>query len=664
MCGIAGIFGNFPLARIYAMTRLVMHRGPDDEGFWADEKNGVALGHRRLSIIDLSADGRQPLANDDGTLQITFNGEIYNYRELRAELEARGYRFRTQTDTETILHLYDAEGDDCVKRLHGIFAFALWDARRQRMLVARDHLGIKPLYYSELPGGVVFGSELKSLLVHPEISRDLDHKAIHQYLSFIWSAAPHTMLRSVKKLEPGFRLILEKGRIVRKECFYDLPYDGTRLSGTRAEHLEQLHALLARAVERQLVSDVPVGAFLSGGLDSTSVVAMMKRAGVQRPRCYTMNFGEDAPADENPHDLEFARIAATHLGADLHEVHVEPDVVSFIEKMVYVLDEPQADPACINVSLIAEQARADGFKVLLSGAGGDDIFTGYRRHLALRLEKYWSWLPQPARNVLAYGVKDLGVAGKFTRRLHKYFTNAPMSAEDRLLSYFVWNTEEVRRSLYTPELAQSLADYDTLEPLRETLSRIPDEHDPLNRMLYLEAKHFLPDHNLNYTDKMSMLHGIETRVPFLDLDLVRFAVHLAPNEKLVGRTLKAAFKDAMRGDLPSVIIDRPKTGFGAPLRRWIRHDLREMVRDVLSETSLRERGLFDPAAVSRLIERNENQEVDASYLIFSLMCIEMWLRNFVDEKQELAAQTAQKCFAGANGIAETGFDLSTRPGGS
>ncbi len=634
MCGITGIYGNLPLERIYPMNHLVEHRGPDDEGFWTDAPNGVALGHRRLSIIDLSPDGRQPMANADGTLQITFNGEIYNYRELRAELESRGYRFRTQSDTETILHLYEAEGDDCVKRLNGIFAFALWDARRQRMLIARDHLGIKPLYYSSLPDAVVFGSELKSLLVHPEISRDLDTQAVHQYLSFIWSTAPHTMLRAVKKLEPGYRLILEKGRIVRHECYYDLPYDGTRLPGTRAEHLEQLHELVAQGVKRQMVSDVPVGAFLSGGLDSTSVVAMMRRAGLERPRCYTINFGEDAPSDENPHDLEFARIAAKHLNADMCEVYVKPDVVDFIEKMVYILDEPQADPACINVSLIAEQARADGYKVLLSGAGGDDIFSGYRRHLALKLEKYWGWLPQTARNFLAYGVKDLGVAGKYTRRVHKYFTNAPMSEEDRLLSYFVWNTEEVRRSLYAPDLANSLADYDTLEPLRQTLSRIPHEHDPLNRMLYLEAKHFLPDHNLNYTDKMSMLHGIETRVPLLDLDLVKFAVHLAPNEKLVGRTLKAAFKDAMRGDLPSIIIDRPKTGFGAPLRRWIREDLRAMVRDVLSEKALRERGLFDPLAVGKLIERNEKQEVDASYLIFSLMCIEMWLRNFTDTKAE------------------------------
>jgi asparagine synthase (glutamine-hydrolysing) len=637
MCGITGFFGNFPLERIGPMTRLVAHRGPDDEGFWTDAENGVAFGHRRLSIIDLSADGRQPMANADGALRITYNGEIYNYRELRAELEKRGYRFRTQSDTETILHLYDAEGDDCVKRLNGIFAFSLWDTKRKRMLIARDHFGIKPLYYSELPGGVVFGSELKSLLVHPEISRELDPQAIHQYLSFIWSTAPHTMLRAVKKLEPGFRLVLENGRVTKKECFYDLPYDGARLSGTRAEHLEQLRELVAQAVRRQLVSDVPVGAFLSGGLDSSSVVAMMRVAGVERPRCYTINFGEDAPADENPHDLEFARIAAKHLNADLREVYVNPDVVDFIEKMVYVLDEPQADPACINVSLIAERTRADGYKVLLSGAGGDDIFTGYRRHLALKLERYWGWLPQPARNFLAYGVKDLGVAGKFTRRVHKYFTNAPFSAQDRLLMYFVWNTEETRRGLYAPDLARSLADYDTLAPLRETLSRIPHERDPLQQMLYLEAKHFLPDHNLNYTDKMSMLHGIETRVPLLDLDLVKFAAQLSPGEKLVGRTLKAAFKDAMRGDLPATIIDRPKTGFGAPLRRWIREDLREMVRDVLSEKSLQQRGLFDPAAVQRLIQSNENKEVDASYLIFSLMCIEMWLRNFTDSGQSMAA---------------------------
>jgi len=627
MCGITGFFGSFPLERIYAMNRLVAHRGPDDEGFWTNAEQGVAFGHRRLSIIDLSADAKQPMTNADGTLQITFNGEIYNYRELRTELESKGYRFRTKSDTETILNLYDAEGDDCVKRLNGIFAFALWDAKKKRMLIARDHFGIKPLYYCEIRDGVVFASELKSLLIHPEISRELDYKTIHQHLSFIWSTAPHTMLRSVKKLEPGFRLVLENGHIVKHECFYDLSYDGTYLNGTHTEHLESLRELLSQAVKRQLVSDVPVGAFLSGGLDSSSIVAMMRRAGVERPRCYTIAFGNEKQTDENPSDLQYARIAAKHLDVDLCEVNVKPDVVSFIEKMVYILDEPQADPACINVALIAERARADGYKVLLSGAGGDDIFSGYRRHLALKLEKFWSWLPRPARSILRAGVSDMYVGNSLTRRTQKYFNYADLSDEDRLLSYFLWSTDETRRALYSKELSTALADYDTLSPLRETLARIPDEHDPLNRMLYLEAKHFLPDHNLNYTDKMSMLHGIETRVPLLDLDLVEFAVHLPTDEKLAGKRLKAAFKDAMKKDLPAEIINRPKTGFGAPLRQWIRNDLKEMVRDVLSEKSLRTRGLFEPIAVRKLIEKNERSEVDASYLIFSLMCVEMWMRN-------------------------------------
>ncbi|HEY7544709.1 MAG TPA: asparagine synthase C-terminal domain-containing protein, partial [Blastocatellia bacterium] len=425
--------------------------------------------------------------------------------------------------------------------------------------------------------------------------------------------------------------------ILRHEPFYDLPYDGERTKGTRAEHEEQIRELVDQAVERQMVSDVPVGAFLSGGLDSSSVVAMMRRATKEKIRCYSIGFDAYDPSDANPVDLPYARIVASHFDLDLVEVRVRPDVVGFTERMVYLLDEPQADPACINVYLICEQARADGYKVLLSGAGGDDIFSGYRRHQALYLERYWGWLPEGVRRLLARSARKMSVGTTVSRRVQKYFAFADRKPEDRMMAYFLWTTDEALRSLYAGDLRQKLADYDTLDPLRKTLSRIPRETDPLNRMLYLEAKHFLPEHNLNYTDKMSMAHGVEVRVPLLDLDLVDYAVHLPSGEKQNGMRLKWAFKNAMRGVLPEAIIRRGKTGFGAPLRRWIRQELREMVRDVLSEKSVAERGLFDPLAVQKLILSNERMEVDASYVIFSLMCIEMWMRNFVDRQVQAAA---------------------------
>jgi asparagine synthase (glutamine-hydrolysing) len=641
MCGFTGFVGRFPVERVRAMNALVAHRGPDGEGVWSDPACGVALGHRRLAIIDLRPEADQPMTNEDGTLRLVFNGEIYNYRELRRELEAKGHRFGSNSDTETILHLYEEEGIDAVRRLDGIFAFALWDANRRELLLARDHLGVKPLYYAEMPGGVAFASELKALLVFPEISREVDPVAIDQHLSFIWSASPHTMLRGVRKLEPGRCAVVRDGRVALREPFYDLPYDGERLEGTAADWIEGVRARVESAVERQLVSDVPVAAFLSGGLDSTSVVAMMRRAGAGPVRCYTIDIGDEEGGDDNPEDLPYARLAAARLGVDLHEVRISPDVVSFAERMVYQLDEPQADPACINVHLICQQARADGYKVMLSGAGGDDVFSGYRRHTALLLERYWAWLPRPARRLAAHLAARAGSRSTLARRLGKAFAYADLSRDDRLATYFLWASDDVRRALYSDDLRAALGDYDSLEPLRTSLGRIPAEPDALNRMLYLEAKHFLPDHNLNYTDKMAMAHGVEVRVPLLDLALVNYVVRIPPAEKQRGASGKRLLKEAMRPYLPAEIINRPKTGFGAPLRRWIRRDLREMVHDVLAEEAVARRGLFDPGAVRRLVDRNERGELDASYLVFSLMCVELWMRNFVDRRQWDATTIAE-----------------------
>ena len=631
MCGIAGFSGRFDPPLLSRMNRLLAHRGPDDEGEWVDLAAGVGLANRRLSVIDLSPDGHQPMTNEDGTLQLVYNGEIYNYQELRKGLLAKGHRFRSQSDTEVLVHLYEDEGTDMLSRLNGIFAMALWDAKQQRLFLARDGVGVKPLYYAETKSGLLFASELKALLLCSEVSREIDPVAVHHYLAYLWAPAPRTMLKGVHKLPPGHAMLVQQGRVTREWAHYDLPYDGHRLPGDEKEIVAELEVQLEQVVRRQMVSDVPVGAMFSGGLDSSAVVAMMRRVRPDfRPRCYTIGFDDTVDMEGSPQDLPYAQRMAQHLDVDLHPIVVTPDMIGHLERMLYHLDEPQADPAPINSLLISEQARRDGIKVLLSGTGGDDILSGYRRHWALKMERVWGWLPGVLRTGLAGWANNGSGDWVWHRRLRRALAYADLPPEDRMISYFYWTGEQVRRSLYSPDLSQALNGVDTAEPLRTTLQRIPQEGDRLNRMLYLEGKHFLPDHNLNYLDKTGMAAGVEIRVPFLDPELVNFAVHIPPALKRRGATGKYVLRKAMEPYLPHKLIHRPKTGFGAPLRRWLHHELREMVEDVLSERALERRGLFNPQAVHTLLGLDRQGKVDAAYTIFALLCIELWCRIFVD----------------------------------
>lgn len=660
MCGIAGFAGAFDPAVLDRMIACVAHRGPDGEGTRVVEggapRRRVGLAHRRLSIIDLSEDGAQPMGvrcrhcgagEGDAGLWMTYNGEIYNFQELRRELESRGHTFGSRTDSEVLLHLYADEGPAMLQRLNGIFALAIYDGRPsgQRggmrpgdVLVARDGMGVKPLYFAQLSEGVLFGSEIKSLLQTGRVPREMDPEAIHYHLAYLWAPSPSTVLKHVRKLRPGFAMVLRDGRVEREWCHYDLPYGRDHLAGSEDEIAAELARQVEAAVDRQMVADVPVGAFLSGGLDSSAVVAMMRRVRPDyTPRCYSIGFRGDEDVEGNPADLPYARKVAAHLGVDLCVLEIEPDAIRHLERMLYHLDEPQADPAPINALLISEQARADGTKVLLSGAGGDDIFSGYRRHYALRMERAWSWLPSALRGGLAGAARWAGEGGlgmmdrPAIRRAAKAFANADLDEDRRMASYWWWSGEAVRRSLYTPAFAAETRDVDTARPLVESLENIPDERDALNRMLYLEAKHFLADHNLNYTDKTGMAAGVETRVPLLDRELVDFATRIPPRLKQKGRVGKAIFKKSMEPFLPREVIYRPKTGFGAPLRGWLHGELRELREDTLGAASLTRRGWFDPAAVARLVEQDRRGEVDAAYTIFAMMCIELWCRLFVDE---------------------------------
>ena len=632
MCGIAGFSGDFGANLLDRMNKSQGHRGPDDAGIWHDPRNGVGLAQTRLSIIDLSSAGHQPMIDAENHLVVTYNGEIYNYREIRRDLENDGYHFLSTSDTEVLLKLYARHGVKALSFLNGIFAFAIWDMRKKSLFVARDGLGVKPLYYTEGKNGFLFASELKSILQEPSVDRSIDHVALLCYLTYQWAPAPYTPLKFIKKLEPGHALIVKDGRIQKKWQYYDLPYDQPIESKPVEQSIEEVRTYVSNAVERQMVADVPVGAFLSGGLDSSAVVAFARKFSDQKLQCFTIGFKDDAFEREgNAADLPYAKRVADHLNVDLHTIYVGHEMVEELEPMIYHLDEPQGDPAPINALFISRLAREHGIKVLLSGAGGDDIFTGYRRHYALMQERYWSWAPNWLRNLTAHASRHISKRSLLGRRVSKAMQYAGLNGGDRLVSYFYWADPNNVRSLFNQEVRKELGSFNPAEALKESLTNIPKDRHPLNRMLYLEGKHFLADHNLNYTDKMGMANGVEIRVPLLDSELVALAARLPVEYKQRGRTGKWIFKKAMEPYLPKEVIYRPKTGFGAPLRHWLEHELKQKVVDLLSVKSIQARGLFDPNAVQRLILLDRTGRIDGAYTIFALMCIEIWCRIFIDQ---------------------------------
>ncbi len=616
------------------MNAIQAHRGPDDAGTWHDAGNGVGFAHRRLSIIDLSPQGHQPMWDVSRRAVICFNGEIYNYRELRAELEAAGATFASASDTEVILNLYLKYGDACLARLNGIFALAIWDLEKRRLLLARDGFGVKPLYYTRTPKGVLFASELKALLMTPEVDRSLDPEAISHLLAYLYCPAPRTPLRAVRKLLPGHGLVLEAGKEPREWAFYRLPFDQKIRDWTEAEAAEELRRLLDQAVRRQMIADVPVGAFLSGGLDSSSIaVFAQNHLQGRRLQCFTIAMDAAAlDAEGYVADTPYAERVAKHLGVDLHTVKVAPPGPDEVERMVFHLDEPTPDPAAINTRFICKLARELGVKVLLSGAGGDDLFTGYRRHVAVQAEQAWAWMPVFMRAGLRRATQCLPQGHPLGRRVSKAFRYADQDEARRLAGYFLWIDPKVLRPLYGPQIREGLRNADPMAPMLEALQELPSGQPAINRMLYLDQRFFLGDHNLNYGDKMSMAVGVEARVPFLDPDLAAFAATLPVGLKQRGKIGKWIFKRAMEPHLPHDVIYRPKAGFGLPLRSWMHREIRPLVQDLLAPATLKARGLFDAEAVDALRSQDERGIVDASYPLFGMICLELWCRRFLDSK--------------------------------
>jgi asparagine synthase (glutamine-hydrolysing) len=525
MCGIFGFVGSFPPTVLVSMATALAHRGPDDRGLHADGAQGIGLGQTRLAIIDLSAAGHQPMADARSRYLVVFNGEIYNYRELRAELEREGVAFRGHSDTEVMLEWYVRLGPAVLDKLNGIFALAIWDQERRELFLARDGLGVKPLYYTQTGRGFAFASELKALVPLLD-SRTLDPAALHRYMSFLWCPGEGTPIREVRQLHPGEAMIVRGGRIERRWTWYELPARRPRVAAVRDDDVVHTTAdMLRGAVHRQLVADVPLGAFLSGGLDSSAVVAFARER-TPDLQCFTISLqgGNDAGFAD---DLPYARKVAAHLNVPLHIVTVEASqMAGDLERMVGMLDEPLADPAPLNVLYISQLARQHGIKVLLSGSGGDDLYTGYRRHVAQRYEHWWAWLPASIRRGLASAAQQLDASSAFGRRTQRLLVNAGSEDAQRLAGHFAWAPEQRLRALYTRDFAAALGSERADAPMIEFLDGMPTGVPALEQMLALEQRFFLADHNLAYTDRMSMAAGVEVRVPFLDVELVAHAARI------------------------------------------------------------------------------------------------------------------------------------------
>ena len=631
MCGIVGYSGDFRSDMLSVALEQISHRGPDDVGVFFKHECQVGLGHTRLSILDLSQYGHQPMLSDDGAVTLIFNGEIYNFRELREELEAIGHQFHGNSDTEVLLRLYMVEGESVLSRLNGIFAFALWDTRSQALLVARDGLGVKPLYYAATAEQFAFASEIKALASLMPLDGELDFQAIDRYLTFMWCPGEGTPAKSIRKLGPGEAMWVRAGKIERHFKWYQLPvFRRTTTKLTTEKYVEKTAQNLRQAVHRQMVADVPVGAFLSGGIDSSSIVAFA-REHTPNLRCFTIEATGGAEAGSSD-DLPYARRVAQYLKVPLEVVQINAGCVAEdLEGMISKLDEPLSDPASLNVLYISRLAREHGIKVMLSGVGGDDLFSGYRRHQALMLDDYWIWLPRPLRAGLEKITAAIDQRGTLGRRISKLFHGAALDGDARLVNYFVWSKREDLAALYTEDFKAALGKSEACAPMLDFLKELPPTLTKIDRVLSLEQRFFLADHNLIYTDKMSMAAGVEVRVPFLDLDLVEFAQEIPARLKQRGSVGKWVLKKAMEPYLPKDVIYRPKSGFGAPLRRWMRFELKELLNDLLSEPSLRKRGLFNPVAVHRLIAANDSGKLDASYTLFSLLCVELWCRRFIDQ---------------------------------
>ena len=638
MCGICGVLATsdgFACDEgvVTAMRDTMPHRGPDDAGSWTDRAARVALGHRRLSIVDLSPAGRNPMPNEDGTVWITYNGEVYNHRPLRAELEAKGHVYRSQTDTETILHLYEEEGPRCVERLHGMFGVAIWDSRKRELFLARDRLGIKPLYYANLPGGFLFGSEIKSLLAHPALKADLDEEAFFHYLTFVCTPAPLTMFKGVGKLAPGERMTVRADGTTQREIWWspmspDADREVAGMSEARME--ERLLELLRASIEKRMMADVPFGVFLSGGVDSSTNVALMSELMDDPVRTFSVAFREH----EKYNELQYARQIAERFRTDHREVVIDwDDLESFLPELIHHQDEPIADWVCVPLYYVAKLARDSGTIVVQVGEGSDELFHGYDLYIneARRRRRFWEPIqrvPRPLRIGASRALTALA------RRLDRGVMHAQIFADAAAGRLPFWGGA----ICYQGDLKQQVIanghgrpdSYEVVDRLWREAERERPSADLLQKMTYLELKNRLAELLLMRVDKMTMATSVEARVPFLDHELVEFALALPPEVKVRNGVGKWLLKEAVGGPvIPREIAYRKKQGFGAPVSEWFRGELGKRAQRQIRESSLAERGLLDYDRVDELWAAHRSGRAEWAFQLWNLYNVSAWHDHWV-----------------------------------
>jgi asparagine synthase (glutamine-hydrolysing) len=602
------------------MCNTLVHRGPDDEGYFME--GNVGLGMRRLTVIDLVT-GHQPIANEDGRIWIVFNGEIYNYPELRKTLEQQGHVFATNTDTEAIIHAYEEYGEACVRQLNGMFAFAIWDGHKRKLLLARDRLGVKPLYYFLNEHCLVFGSELKALLAHHEVPRVIDLEALDSFLTFEYIPAPLSIFQRIHKLLPGHTLVLQDGHVTIRQ-YWELQFKP--LEGPEEELGHALYDLLQDAVRLRLVSDVPLGAFLSGGIDSSTIVCLMSEIMDQPAQTFSIGFD-----DPSYNESRYARIVADHFGTEHHELTIRPDVVTLVEGLVKYLDEPLADVSIFPTYLVSQLARRN-VTVVLSGDGGDELFAGYEWYLADKLARSYRRLPAAVRtrwlpwvvNRIPPSPRKKGLINKLKR-----FVEGAVLPE--ALRHFRWNiflTDAAKQRLYSAELRRAAEPLDASARWTAYL-QAAEAADPLGQEQFADIKTYLADDILVKVDRMSMANSLEARTPYLDYRVVEFAARLPSHLKLRGLQTKYLLKRCMATKLPRDILTRRKEGFSIPMKNWLRQELRPLLQEVLSPARLKQEGLFNSAYVETLKTEHLQGRANHSHQLWSLLIFEIWRDTYL-----------------------------------
>jgi len=653
MCGICGIYEygasepSIDDSLIVRMRDTMTHRGPDDAGVYISPDRRVGFGNRRLAIVDLSPAGRNPMPNEDGRVWITFNGEIYNHESLRPALEAKGHRYRSRTDTETIIHLYEERGLDFVNDLDGDFAIGIWDESARRLVLARDRIGVKPLYYTIASGRLIFASEIKAILEHPSVSRDIDERSLYHYLSFLTTPAPDTLFAGIKKLPAGCLLVCDRFGEVKITRYWDAIVKGTPQPRDENETANEILRLLTEAIDKRMMSDVPFGVFLSGGIDSTANVALMAGLMDRPVSTFTVGFKDQPQYNE----IDEARSVATEFQTDHHEILIDQqELLDFLPDLIFHQDEPIADPVCVPLYYVSKLARENGTTVIQVGEGSDELFCGYEQYkYYLNLDQYaWRYLsklPSPIRRALASTGQSLlrAGAGHLPLRLRGPAPDLLRRFADGEAAFWsgaFFIDETHKRQLLTPEARRRLRNgsehgFSSYSVVREDLHRLyssKPEADLLERMIYQELKLRLPELLLMRVDKMTMATSVEARVPFLDHKLVEFAMTIPQGMKFKNGETKHILKRALKGVVPDRVLARKKKGFGAPIKEWMLDRLGGFVEDAVIKSSLGRRELFDYAYIENILREHRSGRVNYSFFLWSLMNLSLWYEHWIEGK--------------------------------